>query len=312
MFTIKREKIKLDQPLGKGGFGTVYPYQRNKDDKEWVVKIAWGVPHKDLSTTIQEIVIGFRCNHPNVLPIKGYNLLAHPEENYASNDEMWKKLSKWDVLIKLPRMKESLHSKMDRYKKSKKPFLEEEIFKLFYETSCGLHYLHRKKIAHRDLKPENILLNDEDTACIADVGLAKFTEDETNYTLNEIAGTVTYIGPEITPKSKKKELFPSDVWSLGLIILEICCLPEKANQTLLLNGEEKQEEFKKTIDRLSCRPFLKDLLYEILQCKPENRPTIEKIEERLRDMIKTDPKLSKLIKTKEKQNEKRAIECNSN
>jgi len=83
----------------------------------------------------------------------------------------------------------------------------------------GLSYLHRQlHLIHRDIKPSNILINDQGEAKIADFGVS----GQLQHTLSKAVtwvGTVTYMSPErITGRSYS---FDSDIWSLGLTILEM-------------------------------------------------------------------------------------------
>lgn len=80
----------------------------------------------------------------------------------------------------------------------------------------GIQHLHSINIIHRDLKPENILLV-KDRVKITDFGMAKIIEND--MTLKTQAGTPLYLAPEILNGAGYTEKV--DVWSLGIIFLEI-------------------------------------------------------------------------------------------
>ena len=65
---------------------------------------------------------------------------------------------------------------------------------------AGLDYLHngcKPQIIHRDLKPSNILLNENKQAKIADFGLSRVVNQETDTGLTTCpAGTPGYLDPE--------------------------------------------------------------------------------------------------------------------
>ncbi|KAM1310025.1 hypothetical protein ACFX13_006791 [Malus domestica] len=96
-------------------------------------------------------------------------------------------------------------------------------------TRCileGLKHIHKCDYVHCNLKPENILLvrNRASTssgnptsfvAKIADFGFAKKSKD--NY--GEWRGTRLYQSPEALEDNKQDK--PSDIWSLGCIVLEM-------------------------------------------------------------------------------------------
>nr|CAD1843185.1 unnamed protein product [Ananas comosus var. bracteatus] len=82
----------------------------------------------------------------------------------------------------------------------------------------GLVYLHNeRRIIHRDIKPSNLLVNKIGEVKIADFGvsamLARSKEERITVT-----GTCNYMSPERI--SNAKYGYKSDIWSLGLVILE--------------------------------------------------------------------------------------------
>ncbi|KAH8893240.1 kinase-like protein [Thozetella sp. PMI_491] len=91
------------------------------------------------------------------------------------------------------------------------------IWKILIEACEGLMAIHAANIIHLDIKPANILINREGYLKIADFGMAtrwpaaKGIEGE---------GDREYIGPEILSGHFDK---PADIFSLGLIILEMAC-----------------------------------------------------------------------------------------
>ena len=83
----------------------------------------------------------------------------------------------------------------------------------------GLDYLHQNEIVHKDLKPENILFSKEKIK-LCDFGTSSIL-DSNKYTKNNL-GTIGYMSPETLNETKQE--FSTDIWSLGCILHELCCL----------------------------------------------------------------------------------------
>lgn len=96
-----------------------------------------------------------------------------------------------------------------------------EIFKSI--VTC-VNNAHEKGIAHRDLKPENIYLESYTGSIkIGDWGMASYSEEnETKFV--KIITTIPYRAPEIRDGYYyyKGIYEKADVWSLGIIFLQMC------------------------------------------------------------------------------------------
>ncbi|KAK4362495.1 hypothetical protein RND71_017736 [Anisodus tanguticus] len=97
-------------------------------------------------------------------------------------------------------------------------------FKIALGVAEGLAYLHHDcvpPILHRDVKAQNILLGDRYEPCLADFGLARLMEEETgSFSANpQFAGSYGYFAPEYACMLKITE--KSDVFSFGVVLLEI-------------------------------------------------------------------------------------------
>ncbi|XP_078170442.1 mitogen-activated protein kinase kinase SIPKK-like [Carex rostrata] len=82
----------------------------------------------------------------------------------------------------------------------------------------GLIYLHHEKhIIHRDLKPSNILINHRGEVKISDFGVSAIIATSSGQR-DTFIGTYNYMAPERI--SGQKHGYISDIWSLGLVVLE--------------------------------------------------------------------------------------------
>mmetsp|Transcript_13375 Transcript_13375/g.15003 ORF Transcript_13375/g.15003 Transcript_13375/m.15003 type:complete len:201 (+) Transcript_13375:782-1384(+) len=129
----------------------------------------------------------------------------------------------------------------------------------------GLDYLHKTmKVIHRDIKPSNILLNKKGQIKIADFGVSGKIE-KTLDCLSSWVGTMTHMSPE---RLKGEAYYAdTDVWSLGLVLLE-CAL---GKFPFPLNSELNDIGFW-------------EILQSIENCEPLDLP--EDFSDEFRDFIK--------------------------
>ncbi|XP_017054802.1 aurora kinase A [Drosophila ficusphila] len=97
---------------------------------------------------------------------------------------------------------------------------EERLLSFFRDMVVGLEYLHIRCVIHRDIKPENMLLSANDRVKIADFGISNVHAPSSLAQAG--LGTPMYMAPEAICKSGGKVDFKSDVWSLGLVLYELC------------------------------------------------------------------------------------------
>jgi len=272
MFNVKLGGINFDETLGEGTYGNVYTYHPKPDDlndpdnHKYAVKVIRADGIARLLSSFEEIVLGFSFQHPSLVPIRGYNIKT-------------KEIDVFNIYILLPRMKESLRNVMRSKQQEKSRFEEKEIVRYLESIASGVEYLHQKKIIHRDIKPDNILLDYEDNAKLSDFGLGSFSASDTDSSRENAAGTYRYMAPEVRnplPISKK-ELFPSDVWSLGVLGLQLCDLElwREQQQTLKYAKGMTQEDVSDALRKIRGRRLyskqLIDLLEEMLDHHPQKR-----------------------------------------
>lgn len=163
----------------------------------------------------------------------------------------------------------------------------------------ALYYCKSKKILHRDIKPTNILLNRSCEIKLCDFG-SSIDLDRVEKTDLIPSGTIAYWAPELfgldyikqdyIKINESKEIFKTDVWSLGITLWETQSgrLPYlKEGETVSQSDIPRFENYILSIDgsKLDTDDFLPNYSKEtkefISSCllKIEDRYDIEKLNE---------------------------------
>jgi len=117
----------------------------------------------------------------------------------------------------------SLGDIMKLIKRSKgtlQPLITEPVMvEIVQQILKGLSFLHKiRHQVHRDIKPDNILINSQGRVKLTDFGISKELE-ETISSCKTFVGTLFYMSPE--RMENEHYSFPSDIWSLGLVMIEM-------------------------------------------------------------------------------------------
>uniref|UniRef100_A0A7N0T0B7 mitogen-activated protein kinase kinase n=1 Tax=Kalanchoe fedtschenkoi TaxID=63787 RepID=A0A7N0T0B7_KALFE len=102
--------------------------------------------------------------------------------------------------------------------KQVKTILEPYLANVCKQVLQGLVYLHHERhVIHRDIKPSNLLVNHKGEVKITDFGVSAMLASSMGQR-DTFVGTYNYMSPERI--SGKTYDYSSDIWSLGLVILE--------------------------------------------------------------------------------------------
>lgn len=202
-----RFKIISAEPLGRGGFATVYPGLQVQLNRKVAIKILSASAAEDAELVhrfIREARVVALFEHPNIIKVidsgseAGLNyfvmtylhgtlqqlLCQHPNQNGLPL-ERWLKIAK--------------------------------------QIASALDYMHShrtiKEFVHRDIKPGNIMFDESGNAILTDFGLVK-GEQFSQLTLKDtVMGTPKYMSPEQVrglPLDQR-----SDLYSFGIVLYEM-------------------------------------------------------------------------------------------
>ena len=205
------------QILQRSSVGIVYKAVFKYDEQTYVLKerkLAELGKQKDI---LNEVKLLQQLNHPNIVQCKGW----------------FRDLDKNSLFIVLEYCEGGdLHQLVQSYIKSHQRFKEAEIWTMFAQLCRGVQHLHQNGIIHRDMKTLNVFLNKSHTMFkIGDLGVSRQVSEFTEL-INNFYGTPLYLSPELIENKAYNE--KTDIWSLGVILYEICQLrPPFSSNTLL-------------------------------------------------------------------------------
>ena len=193
----------LIKELGSGGMGTVYLGKSNnsKDSEPNYVAIKVLHPHFVKLRIVRERF---------VQEAKAQSILLH--ENITR-------------VIKFKEEDDNLYlvleylegNSLEEYITNIKGLIpEEEAKNILLKILSAIKFAHEKGIVHRDLKPSNIMLTNSGEIKVMDFGIAKFIDQEIDYTKpGTKLGSPSYMSPEQV-KGQKVD-YRSDIYTLGVL-----------------------------------------------------------------------------------------------
>jgi len=134
--------------------------------------------------------------------------------------------------------------------------------------------VHDRKVLHRDLKSKNIFLGKGNVIKLGDFGIAKALSD-TFENAKTVTGTPYYFSPELIQGQPYS--FKSDIWSLGVLLYEMCSLkpPFEASNIGALVLKIQRGNYSPIPKQYSTE--LQNLVDSLLQLDPFRRPNINGI-----------------------------------
>lgn len=141
----------------------------------------------------------------------------------------------------------------------------------------GIREIHAADMVHRDVKPQNLFVQDDDVLKIGDFGLSRRGSDSRDGEKGKV-GTPAYCAPEGGANAGA----PADIFSAGLVILELLCPPFNTfmERAQVLEALRERGDVPEHI-RLNL-PHHARLLRRMVSREPENRPTAGEVHAELK------------------------------
>ena len=156
------------------------------------------------------------------------------------------------------------------------------------QIASGLLFLHQfdPQILHRDLRPANILVNiDCRVVKISDLGQAKFRPTDVKYLTTQAPGCIPYMPPESLVEQKAKFTSKGDVFSFGVVMLEVGTQDPPTSGFKKIGAFPEIERRAKDLSKLPDDHQLKSLILQCLRDNPEERPDIEMVKVKLLSLL---------------------------
>eukprot|EP01112_Ceratiomyxa_fruticulosa_P007352 TRINITY_DN1903_c0_g1_i1.p1 TRINITY_DN1903_c0_g1~~TRINITY_DN1903_c0_g1_i1.p1 ORF type:complete len:401 (-),score=104.34 TRINITY_DN1903_c0_g1_i1:163-1221(-) len=249
----------MGENIGDGAYSEVVKCTEKSNGKIWAAKVmskAHIVKMKKVDSVHSEKAIINKLHHPNVVRLYA---------TFQTKTHLF-------YILELCTHGELL----DVIRKQGKFPLEVATF-YAAELTSAIEHLAGLGIIHRDIKPENTLLSEDnhlklsDFGCAVDLGGPSAPEDASSSTF---VGTAEYIPPELL--TEKKVGRKGDIWALGCVIFQMLCgyPPFKG-----VSHHQTYELIKNNTPTYPADfpPAAQDLINQLLNKTPEQRPSIEAI-----------------------------------
>ncbi|KAK8512898.1 hypothetical protein V6N12_030307 [Hibiscus sabdariffa] len=282
---IKKITSSFRVKLGKGGYGDVYKGKLH-DGRHVAVKIL-NKSKSNGEDFINEVASISRTSHVNIVTLLGFCI----ERRHRA-------------LVYEFMPNGSLEKFIFRENTDYHRLEWEKLYRIAVGIARGLDYLHRgcnTRILHFDIKPHNILLDDEFCPKISDFGLARSCQgNESFVSMTGARGTIGYIAPEVFSRNFGRVSHKSDVYSYGMMILEMVggrkninvevdrtseiYFPDYIYSRIELEGEVGLEGIRNEDEQEKARKMIIVSLW-CIQTDPSNRPSMSRVVEMLEGNI---------------------------
>ena len=278
-------------------FKLTYPAYSTKTKKRFY--LAPQFPTLWLNTLISETVNSiiydawdFERDEEVIIKVLGANYTDEDKSDFRFEAEVLQKFDHPNI-VKAHKLSDSKNGvsyimekinghHLDYFLSNKTPLSFEEIFAIGIQTAEALEYIHQNEVIHRDIKTRNLIWNQvEKKLTLIDFGIA-IKKGENPYP-DQIRGTISYLSPEqIKPKEKITE--KTDIYSLGVVLYELC------TKKLPYNGEIHPNLTPEIFDKLSEEDQIELVMVQI------SRPELHKARKPVRALNPcTPPGLEKII-----------------
>lgn len=194
---------RIVRRLGGGGMGAVYEAIQEKLDRRVAIKVLSREMKNNplaLARFQREARAAGALNHPHIIQV--YDIADEGGLYYFSMEFI------------------DGETVMERLKREGKLSIADSL-SIAEAVAKALHYAHERSFIHRDIKPENIMIDREGRIKLADLGLAKNTQEGNDVTVPGTGlGTPYYMAPEQSTDAASVD-HRADIYALGVTLMHI-------------------------------------------------------------------------------------------
>ncbi|MGB2987452.1 MAG: serine/threonine-protein kinase, partial [Phycisphaerae bacterium] len=216
---IFQDRFVLVERLGAGGFGAVYLAEDRERGQKVALKVACCAPAQSRLAT-EQLRQELRVRDQ----ITDYGHVIQTYDIHPADHEGWPLILMAVEHAELGSLRKWLMQ--NRHDEARRRTQGVEFFK---QACLGVQAIHGAGLVHLDLKPENLLLcqgkDDQPVVKVSDLAISRSVE---HFSLNPASvtraglGTPEYMSPEQFMAPRPKDVrFPSDIYSLGVVLFEI-------------------------------------------------------------------------------------------
>jgi serine/threonine protein kinase/beta-lactam-binding protein with PASTA domain len=200
-------RYRIGPRIARGGMASVYEAHDTRLDRAVAIKImhaglgdATTGDEQFAARFVREARAAARLSHPNVVAV------------YDQGEDQGTIFLAMELVPG--------HTLRDTIAKEA-PMSPERALAILDPVLSALASAHRNGLIHRDVKPENVLIADDGRIKVADFGLARAVNAETQHTATGgvLIGTVSYLAPELVVDGKADAR--ADVYAAGVVLFEL-------------------------------------------------------------------------------------------
>ncbi|HXD33446.1 MAG TPA: protein kinase [Pyrinomonadaceae bacterium] len=308
---IGTERFKIRRRLGSGGMGVVYEAHDRETDKVLALKALTRTEAADIFRFKREFRALADVSHPNLVSlyefmsdgqfwfftmelVRGVSFIEYVRPGFrirrAHNTGTATLLkSSEDTVVGADHEAETVELELETASTdsmsnptntaASRDFTDHSRLDLMRLRSAlrqlaeGLHGLHETGKLHRDIKPSNVLITREGRVVILDFGLVAEVEDKGGHDSLSFAGTPDFMSPE--QGAQRLVTKASDWYSVGVMLYQALTgrLPFTGKYFEVIMDKQSLDPPAPIELVPETSPDLNALCVQLLQRKPENRPS---------------------------------------